>query len=976
MPPWSSFTQRLHEVVAARPAQTALFDPETGASDYATLWRQAGALAGLLREAGVRRGGLVALALGRSARHVVGVLAAWHAGAAFLPVDPCWPDERLRFLLDDARPTCALTAPGQADRFRRLGAHALPFPDLDGRAAPPAVGLTPGDLAYVIYTSGSTGRPKGVGVEHRGVVNLLDAQTSAFALAPDSRSLWLLHPAFDASVSDVGTTLLAGATLVVAGEEDPCDPAALTRRLHAGRITHLDLPPALLRVLDPEALPASLQTLIVGGEPSPPALLRRWAQRFRVVNVYGPTEATVCSSLCLCDPSAWDRPLLGLPLPGVSYHVLDDHLAPADVGELCIAGVGLARGYVNRPGLNATKFVSYRGERLYRTGDRVERRGRDYVFLGRIDRQVKVRGQLVEPEEVEAALRDHPRVAQAAVIKRPLGPPPAGEGLVAFLVADPPAPSLAEVRSFLASRLPAWMAPQRVVVRPDLPRLAGGKVDLAGLALLPLAGTDAPPAVSAEGAGAVLARIWAAVLGLPAVDPDAGFFEQGGDSLTLLQAVALAHAEGLTLPPALLAEGRGIAELADWLRAPANVPGAASAGELRADVDAVLAGLSFVPAAAPPGPAAVLLTGATGALGSALLAELLRRTPAKVVCPVRAPDEESARRRLEAVLREKEIHPPPDRVRAVAADLARPCFGLPEADWLQLAGEVGAVYHCAARVNLVLPYAALRPDNVLAAAEVLRFAGSVRPKRLHHASTLSVFVASDRNTGRLRESDVLDATGWVHGGYAQTKWAAEVLLRRGAGRTAGTVHYRLGLITPDGRTGRGAARDFLTLFLRGLARLGCLPPLDRGGLFLDATPIDFAAAALAHLSLHGGGDVFHLANARGLSLADIVAALAGAGVRLEEVSVGRWRDRLAELRQAEPAAAAACLALCRGLPGEESFSAYRTMDLFQATGVVFDMRRTHAALAGTGIACPPAPQLIRTYVAAALAAGGAPGGPR
>jgi thioester reductase-like protein len=365
----------------------------------------------------------------------------------------------------------------------------------------------------------------------------------------------------------------------------------------------------------------------------------------------------------------------------------------------------------------------------------------------------------------------------------------------------------------------------------------------------------------------------------------------------------------------------------------------------------------------------ILLTGATGTLGGWLLVELLRRTDAKVVCLVRG-DPARARERLFGGVEGRtgqDLACWDDRIDIVHGDVSRRHFGLVRPAWDELARRVDSIYHAAARVHLVLPYRALRADNVVAAGEVLRLVAAGRAKRLHHVSTLSVFVATDQNSGRLLEDDTLDATRWAHGGYAQSKWAAEWLLRAAAGRAGPVMHYRPGLITPDTRTGRGGAGDFLTLFVRGLARLGCLPPVPAEGLWLDVTPVNYAAAALVHLSLYAAEDgaTFHLANRRGVSLAMIRDALAAEGVAVPEVAADEWRERVAGLERQAPEAAAACLAICRGLPGE--FARYRTMDLFQATDVVFDTTHTDAGLAGTGIRCPAADMdLLRRYVRAAL----------
>jgi amino acid adenylation domain-containing protein len=412
MPSFASVLDRLQQVVAARPCDVAVLHRGEAALTYAGLWERSAALGEELRRQGVGREQIVGLALEKSPDWVVALLGVWWSGSAFLPLDPRWPLERTDSLVREAGVAAVVATPGARAPFDRLGVPVVePSPGRAGATSAPARPAAD-DLAYVIFTSGSAGRPKGVMVTHGGIVPMLDAQIPAFGLRAGCRALWLLSPAFDASVSDLGTALLSGATLCIESPEELATAAGLLGVLGRRGITHVDLPPALLRVLDPAALPGCLETLVVGGEPSPPEVIRRWASRVRVVNVYGPTEATVCTSLCLCQPGTWDRPLLGEPIPGVRYRVLDDHLDPVAsgaAGELFIAGPGLARGYLNQPALTAEKFLVRGGERLYRSGDRVAVRGDGaYAFLGRVDRQVKVRGLLVEPGEVEARLLEHP----------------------------------------------------------------------------------------------------------------------------------------------------------------------------------------------------------------------------------------------------------------------------------------------------------------------------------------------------------------------------------------------------------------------------------------------------------------------------------------------------------------------------------------------------------------------------------------
>jgi amino acid adenylation domain-containing protein/thioester reductase-like protein len=961
---WQPFLERFLAIADDHPDATALCCGGEKIVSYRELRDRIARLAGALRRKGVAPHDLVALSLPRGIDLVVAELACWWTGAAFLPLDPLLPEARRDFTCRDAAARLVI-GPGDGGAAGVL----LRARADNGTPVPPHL-ASPGDLAYVVYTSGSTGQPRGVAVEHCGIVPLLNEQIRAFALGPGCRALWLLSPVFDASISDLGTTLLAGATLYLEADPELCDLSRLAHLLRVRQITHIDLPPALLRLLDLEQMPASLQTLVVGGEASVPEVIRRWARRFRVVNVYGPTEATICTSLCVCDPATWTEPLLGQPIAGIKYHVLDmdfHPVAPGETGELCIEGPCLARGYLNRPELTARKFITWQGRRLYRTGDQVRwRADGEYVFLGRLDRQVKLHGRLVEPEEVETKLLSHPQVCQAAVVKRPLG---TGEALVAFVRRNSASLAPAALRQFLADYLPAWMLPARFVFVENLPQTSTGKIDLTLLTEMPLprVRTATPDFVEA----AILGRLYHELLGTPP-DWQASFFEQGGDSLSLLQLVVAAGTANLVIPPALLASGSSLTEVADYLRAgghPKVPPGALPAVELRRDAESVLDKLALenrvneTMTARFNQPACIFLTGASGFLGSYLLAELLRRTRAEIVCLARAASVEEGKYRPAAARS--------DRVRVVIGDVARPNLGLTPAAWQELAGRVDTIWHVAAHVNLVMDYEALRAANLLGTGEVLRLAATGSVKRLHYLSTLSVFVASDRNYGALREDDPLASTRWVFGGYAQSKWAAEWLARRAAGRAGPVAVYRPGLITGDSTTGKGSTSDFLTLFLRGLVHLGCLPPVDRRSLLLDVTPVDYCARALVHLSLHPAGPreggPFHLAGAGQWSLEDLGAGLARRRITIASVNPAAWRERLAALWREKPDAAAACLALCRALPGPESFAPYRTLDLFQASGVVFDMRQTAAGLTGSGIFCPlPTPELLDRYIDHAL----------
>ena len=523
---------------------------------YGELAHRAEELARHLRSLGIGPESLAALCFGRSPRLVEAVLGTLFAGGAYLPLDPDYPPERLRLLLEDSGARFLLTTSGLAGRLSALAGPAVRIVPLDREwtdgssqgfspALPP---LHPEQLAYVIYTSGSTGRPKGVQVRHGGIPNLAAAQRRAFDVGPGGRVLQFSSPSFDASVWEMWMALASGAALVLAPREELLPGPGLLALLGRQGITHATLPPTALAALPvgaPEQLPA-LRVLIVAGEPCPVPLARLWAPGRRFFNAYGPTESTVCTTLHETTGHESERVPIGLPLPGMRVHVLGPGLAAVPVGvpgELLLGGIALARGYLDRPEVTAERFVpdpfgDRPGDRLYRTGDLVRWRLDGALdFVGRVDDQVKVRGFRIEPGEIEAALALHPAVREAAVSVRP---DRRGDGiLVAWVTAEAASPpSVAELRGFLRGRLPEFMIPSAFVVLDTLPLNPHGKVDRRSLSL-PAPDEEARErpayAAPANEIERQIAAAWQEVLGVERVGLHDNFFDLGGHSLRLVE---------------------------------------------------------------------------------------------------------------------------------------------------------------------------------------------------------------------------------------------------------------------------------------------------------------------------------------------------------------------------------------------------------------------------------------------------------
>ncbi len=997
-----SFLDCFGAVVSRQGDRTAILSDGLPAFSYRELDERAKAIAVTLRRQGAGPEAVVGLCFEKSPEYVAALLGVWYSGAAFMPLDPKLPRERLAYMVTESSTSAVIAQAGCQSLFDGLPLTLVPADSIKSgsRERDSSPVFDTDQLAYIIFTSGSTGKPKGVMVTHSGIVNFLEAQIETFKLSSESRALFYHSHNFDASVSDIGTALLSGATVLIEKPELLLPGPEFAALLAARRVTHMDIPPAILPVLKRSDMPESLETIIIGGEVCPPPVVRDWSERFRVVNVYGPTEATVCTSLCVCEATSWDRPLIGKPVPGVTYRVLDEQLEPVRPGvpaELFIGGISLARGYANRPELTAEKFIVRAGERLYRTGDLVvEGEDGEIEFIGRVDRQVKVRGLLVEPEEIEARLLEHEGVKRVCVLKRPLSATSDREALVAFVEAHSGDHVRAEtLRAHLSLSLPRWMLPQRYELLDALPLTVTGKVDVHSLRqrALPAPTGNPGPGGDLSPEARVVSEVWQQVLGLEVIELDDDFFELGGDSFAVIETVVAAETRGLTIPPALFMThtrfGDQVKALNTVFTSDANslaACGGMRCEVLRDDVRLNEEARGWLDSAARRTgeietiPQNILLTGATGFLGTHVLVDVLERTGATrgvgptLFCLVRADDPAQARQRIDQALarygkrlsaRQSECIVP------VPGDIEKPLFGINDAlEWSRLAETVDTVYHLAAHVNMLLPYEALRRANVGGTEQVVRFLLSGRKKCLHYASTLSVFVATDQNEGVAREDDYLDGTGAAYGGYAQTKWAAEVYLRS-LGESAGPIsYYRFGLITGDSATGVTSSTDFLAMFIRGISSVGCVPNTSMS-VAVDVTPVDFAAGAMAHVSLSSMAahdfSTYHVANATSLTVGDLVRCMRSFGTPVEEVPPDEFLRRISSSDSVgfDAMQAAACLALCRGLAGEHSFECFRTMDLFQATGIEFDMTNTNAALKGSGLVCPrPTDQLVLTYLQA------------
>lgn len=522
---------------------------------YRELNSRANRLAQHLRSFGAGPGTLVALCLERSPELIVGALAVLKSGAAYVPLDPSYPPDRLTFMLNDSQSPVLLTR-WYSGRALPPGRWQIVDLDLDAEkiasyaAEAPKVDLKLEELAYVIYTSGSTGQPKGAQITHNSLLNLVFWHRAAFMVNHDDRATLLASPGFDASVWELWPYLTAGASLHLPAEAIRCDAQKLRDWLITQKITITFLPTAMAELVMSLQWPTqvALRVLLTGADtlhhyPSP-------RLPFKLVNNYGPTECTVVatSGTVPSDGFTDDRPTIGRPITNAQIYILDEHLRQVPVGtagELYIGGKGVARGYLNQPGLTRERFIpdpfsSTADARLYKTGDLARYLPDGQIaFMGRIDDQIKIRGYRVEPSEIITVLDRHPAVSTSYVIAR--GTHSAEMQLVAYIVPNPGSqPTWAELRDFLRAYLPEYMVPAVFVSLDSLPLTGNGKVNRQALPIPSATNTlQSEPEISARTAlEKRVSAIVAKLLHIQNVGASDNFFLLGGHSLLGTQLIA------------------------------------------------------------------------------------------------------------------------------------------------------------------------------------------------------------------------------------------------------------------------------------------------------------------------------------------------------------------------------------------------------------------------------------------------------
>lgn len=906
----STLLHRLIERQAAQsPDALAVIDAGTELS-YGQLDAQADRLAAQLRRSGAGPETLIAVLAARCADTVIALLAVLKAGAAYVPIDPANPPERVHYLMRDSGASI-LVAPERLIASAPAGPWTtVTFGGGQPDGEPPGEvngGAAPDNAAYVIYTSGSTGEPKGVVVPHRQIVRSTLAHREYDRPAP-ARFLLLISFSFDACAVGLYWTLTTGGQVVIPSAEDMRDPRALRGLITRHRVTHLDCAPALYSLLladDSEPL-STLLCAIVGGESCPAELVERHHRMLpscMLVNNYGPTETTVWATTVALSPGNAGPVTIGAAIPGVRTYVLDDELQPAGDGvdgELFIGGETVARGYHGRPGLTAERFLpdpfAGGGRRMYRTGDRVRRLpSGELEFRGRFDHQVKVRGYRIELGEVEQALHSHPDVLEAVADVRDLGGTAA---LVAWIRAT--GSSIGAITGYVNGVLPAHMVPSRLVAVDALPRNVAGKVDRSRL--------PEPPGPEAAGATepmtpleAEVAKLAAEILGLPRVDRTASLFDLGATSLHLSRLLlGIWRRFAVSVPAHRLFQVPSVAGVTRLIEADRRLGGPRAAQSWTPEQ---LAAACRLPDDISPGklptrqwsaPREILLTGATGYLGAFLLKELADRTDATIWCLVRAGSDDEAVNRVRDTMRRYRIWDEAylSRVKPVVGDLGQPRFGLAEDVYERLGQRIDVIHHCGAVANFLYPYSAIKAPNVDGTAEVLRLATTGTLKAVHYVSSIDVLVGTAIERPYLEDAEMTPRA--VPEGYARSKWIAEAFVRQARDRGVPCSVYRPGLIISHTETGATQLNDYLLLEIKGMLDFGIAPDSHYA---LNASTVDYSAQAIARISgdMRCLGGTYHLWNPQPVHVDEIFSWIRSFGYTFEPVPFETVIQKLAAL---------------------------------------------------------------------------------
>ncbi|MFB9326744.1 amino acid adenylation domain-containing protein [Paenibacillus aurantiacus] len=979
--------ERMAEAYGAR---TAIFTDEERYT-YASLNERANQVARLLLGSGLRKGEFVTIFMERSLSTIVSLLGVLKAGGVYVPVDPEHPEDRIRYIIGDTASPYVLTNARYEAKAKTL-CETLPsvkaiLPIDNGELTRLSTdnvdaGVQPDDLAYVIYTSGSTGKPKGVLIAHEGVVNLGAMIGREYAITEADILTQFATFSFDASVWETFGALLNGAALHLLGAEERISVEAFAQAVERIQATVIIVLPTVFfnevaAHLSEEgfARMASIRSIMTAGEAlygeQVRILQRRLSPNVGIYNLYGPTECTVCATMYRINgPVAEDVTHIPIGTPISNYQVYvvgpDRSLCPVGVpGELYISTVGIARGYLNQPDKTAAAFVANpfaEGEVAYRSGDIVKLRADGQLeYVGRRDAQVKIRGHRIEIGAIEDTLAKHPDVHTAAVIARK---EPSGQTmLVSFYTSKDGQPlAAAKLAALLHESLPPYYVPKKFVQLETMPLSPSGKVErklLAGYALPEEEQEQGGEAIILTPTQSKIADAWRSVLGLKRVEPDTNFFEAGGNSLDIIHVLVQLKPHFPHLVIGDLFQYQTLSSLAAYAEEtassaaplPQQTTGVQTYERLR-ELPVNHAGMAPRSVLAAPVPQNILLTGATGYLGSHLLYDLLTTTDTTIIALVRGATHQAAMERLNDVMT---MYFGPSvlwlmngRVHVIESDLEQPELGLSPVEMRLLPRQIDAIIHAAADVRHFGDARKFERTNVASTVELLKLLDASHRIHFHYVSTISVpeSLAQSGQWEQVVASNELAKELRVDNVYSSSKLEAEKLVMAAGERGLPITIHRPGNLTCHSGTGRFQRNIESNAFyqlIKAMLLLGKAPTAD---WHVDFTPIDYASAAITRLALmpETEGQVFHIVNPQQILYTDLVQMIRDCGYTVELMSMQAYTEWLLDASiPKDPEGLRIAMSQLGG-------------DGAQDSPLVYDCANAAAFLKETTVACPPVDQ--------------------
>lgn len=870
---------------------------------YKELNEKASRLADKLREKGVRAESVVAVICNRSIGMVAGILAILKAGGVYLPVNPRYPEERIRFLIEDSSAVMIITNQKNTINTLHINCETID-PEDESVYINEEKGFTytgkSSDPAYMIYTSGSSGTPKGVMVEHKSLVNFLFSLYNAFDndIGAGDRCLSITNISFDVSICELFLPLAFGASLVLYEGNEYIDLLKLADTISGKEVTFTYIPPSILEdvyyQLKKSGSKIMLNKLLVGVEPIRSYVLDNYFslnKDMKIINGYGPTETTICATFYrYMKNSIPERSYvpIGKPLRNTNIYIVDKYgniLPPGIKGEIYISGDCVARGYHNRKDLSAEKFVPClynKDKRMYKTGDLGKWLPDGNIeFMGRMDVQLKIAGNRIEPGEIENWMMSTLPVKRTVVVK--IDDEDGNDYLCAYYISDAEL-DVSYVREQLKKKLPEYMIPSYYMRINEIPVTINGKLDKKALPVpnknnLAVSNNILP----ANETEKKLIELCKKVLRIDRIGMTDNFFDLGGDSLAVMRVIAEAFQFGWNIEMQDFYNYRTLREISDKIRGEKNKE---IENSVRYEEDFKKQGepaVFYKTKVKRADVKKVLLTGATGYLGIHLLNELLSDEKLLVYCLVRADNRDEAEKKLNNALKYYfgDIYQVSvkNRIFTVWGDITAEKFGLPESEYKKLGSTVDTVIHTAALVKHYGDYSEFRKTNVNGTKEVISFCRQF-DIRLNHISTLSV---SGSSTGgnflksEFTENDFYIGQHYHKNVYVRSKYEAEKLVRESRRTGVNARVFRVGNLMPrysDGLFQRNPGENIFYSLVRSIVLFGKVP--DRLlKQIIDITPVDLCAKAVVKLltGKTAGRQVFHIYNRNTITLGELIRQL-------------------------------------------------------------------------------------------------------